>query len=122
MTFIYRGSSDYLNNAATDIEQIIKNDEALRQSNVQSVVRPAQRPVVDVPPYTENEDVPTAKTASFYEELVAKPEEQPTIPSARTVDNTQTGKPKGTGMAKGIDLVDKLYGPGMSRQNEDNRQ
>ena len=112
-----------MNNAATDIEQVIKNDEALRQSNVQSVVRPAQKPVVDVPPYTENEEVPTAKTASYYEE-------QPTIPSVEntnfdnssvsntstSVDNTQTGMPKG------VDLVDKLYGPGMSRKNEDNRQ
>src|SRR5699024_7623538 len=118
--------------------QVIKNDEALRQRNVQSVVRPAQRPVVDVPPYSENEDVPTAKTASFYEEPVAEPEEQPTIPSARTVentnfdnssvsdtsasvDNTQTDNTQ-TGMPRGIDLVDKLYGPGMSRKNEDNRQ
>lgn len=137
MTFIYRGSSDYLNNAATDIEQIIKNDQALRQSAAQSVVRPSQKPVVDVPPYTENEEVPTAKTATYYEEPVpesGEPQTKSSTPVENTnfdnpsvsntsvsVDNTQTDNTQ-TGMPKGVDLIDKLYGPGMARKNEDNRQ
>lgn len=132
MTFIYRGSSDYLNNAATDIEQVIKNDAELRQQATQSVVRPNQQPVVDVPPFTENDEVPTAKTTATYEQPVpevsnTKPVEVfPTVDNNNFDDSAFTGNDpvvkNDGGIPKGVDLVDKLYGPGMQRKNDGDRQ
>lgn len=106
--FLYRAGSDELNRAITDIDEIVKRNQN-ETAQQQAVVRPTSRPIVETPPYDENQQIPTATVGQTFVDTIPNAFDSQVDPS--TLGQSVSQAPElSSNSDDGVNLLDKLYG------------